>query len=240
MSSFQRSNPCRQKTYVGEVKFNEKEKKFFRDNEIIYGELRCIQRENIRNILDKYPSWDTIEDVKKYVIGLIEHVLNNNYDSDTDTDTDDDACKEERSGPIPERRGPIPERREPIPERREPIPERRKPDFYRISNEKLRSSCPSEGETPRDCVSKKHYHYQSLIFHPDKNPTCTVDATPKFQALNNMPSCTNILKGGKGSSRKYQSSRRSKTRRSSRRRSKINTKKSVRKSKKTMRRIKRR
>ena len=209
MSSFQRSNPCRQNTYIGEVKFNEKEKKFFRDNDIIYGELRCSQRENIRNILDKYPSWDTIEDVKIYVIVLINNVLNNKYDSDTD----DDSCKEERSEPIPERREPI-------------------TDFYRISNEKLRSSCPSEGETPRYCVSKKHYHYQSLIFHPDKNPTCTVDATQKFQKLNNDPSCTNTLKGGKGSSRKYQSSRRSKTRKSSRRRSKINTKKSVRKTKK--------
>ena len=37
MSSFQRSNPCRQNTYIGEVKFNEKEKKFFQDIDI-----KCI------------------------------------------------------------------------------------------------------------------------------------------------------------------------------------------------------
>jgi hypothetical protein len=112
-------------------------------------------------------------------------------------------------------------------------------DFYKISDEKLNSDCPSEGETPKSCVNKTHYRYQTRIFHPDKNIDCVEDATKKFQQLGLMYSCKNA-KGGKRSSRKYQSSRRSKTRKSSSRRSKINTKKSVRKPNKTMRRVKRR
>ena len=49
--------------------------------------------------------------------------------------------------------------------------------------------CPSHGREPVDCSEKKDYLKQTLIFHPDKNPMCREQATPKFQALQNNTSC---------------------------------------------------
>ena len=49
--------------------------------------------------------------------------------------------------------------------------------------------CPSEGKDPVNCESKKDYLKQTRIFHPDKNPNCIEDATSKFQALQNTPTC---------------------------------------------------
>jgi hypothetical protein len=64
-----------------------------------------------------------------------------------------------------------------------PAPVRRD-DYLPIpSNDKR---CLSAGITPIDIEDEGHYKYQSLIFHPDRNPDCTKEATEKFQKLQTL------------------------------------------------------
>jgi hypothetical protein len=49
--------------------------------------------------------------------------------------------------------------------------------------------CPSDGKEPVNCNERNDYFKQALIFHPDKNPMCKEEATSKFQALQNNPTC---------------------------------------------------
>jgi len=51
------------------------------------------------------------------------------------------------------------------------------------------NGCPSRDNEPIDCIVKKDYLKQTLLFHPDKNPTCIGEATRKFQDLQNNPTC---------------------------------------------------
>jgi hypothetical protein len=55
--------------------------------------------------------------------------------------------------------------------------------------EVLIEGCPSQYNEPVDCIEKKDYLKQVLIFHPDKNPNCIDEATQKFQALQNKSTC---------------------------------------------------
>lgn len=59
-----------------------------------------------------------------------------------------------------------------------------------ISQKKVSNDgCPSYGREPVNCSTKKDYINQTLIFHPDKNPMCKEESTPKFQALQNNTTC---------------------------------------------------
>jgi len=62
----------------------------------------------------------------------------------------------------------------------EPSPQPSKP------NQTKKKECPSEGINPVKCNNKKDYYKQSLIFHPDKNKDCQLEATDKFQRLQNL------------------------------------------------------
>jgi len=53
-------------------------------------------------------------------------------------------------------------------------------------NQPKKKECPSEGINPVKCNNKKDYFKQALIFHPDKNKDCQVEATDKFQRLQNL------------------------------------------------------
>jgi hypothetical protein len=54
------------------------------------------------------------------------------------------------------------------------------------------NGCPSRDNEPINCIVKKDYLKQALLFHPDKNPTCIDEATRKFQELQNNPTCNFI------------------------------------------------
>ena len=66
--------------------------------------------------------------------------------------------------------------------------------------------CPSSGKEPQRCIDKKDYRSQTLIFHPDKNPTCIPEAQTKFQKLENIPECIKaketVASGGKSKRKK--------------------------------------
>lgn len=49
--------------------------------------------------------------------------------------------------------------------------------------------CRSRGREPVNCSEENTYKEQALIFHPDRNPMCKEESTPKFQALQNNPTC---------------------------------------------------
>jgi serine/threonine protein kinase len=48
------------------------------------------------------------------------------------------------------------------------------------------TNCPSQDSNPVACKGKKDYKQQSLIFHPDRNAACQVEAVKKFQELNDL------------------------------------------------------
>lgn len=49
--------------------------------------------------------------------------------------------------------------------------------------------CPSKGNMPKPCKTKKDYYKQALVFHPDKNPECIDNSTAKFKILATTPGC---------------------------------------------------
>jgi DNA repair exonuclease SbcCD ATPase subunit len=53
-------------------------------------------------------------------------------------------------------------------------------------NEVDNKGCPSKDIEPKEVTTKKEYHDQSLIFHPDNNKDCKDESTTKMARLNNL------------------------------------------------------
>jgi hypothetical protein len=74
-------------------------------------------------------------------------------------------------------------------QKEEPQKEESNEPSVETQKEDSNEGCPSLDKEPVDCVVKKDYLRQALIFHPDKNPTCVSEATRKFQELQSKPTC---------------------------------------------------
>jgi len=76
--------------------------------------------------------------------------------------------------------------------------------------------CPSRNKNPVQCNDRKDYLKQSLIFHPDKNTDCQIDATEKFKQLGSL--CSGFLGGKKRMNKKSKKNKKSRKNKNSRKR----------------------
>jgi hypothetical protein len=76
--------------------------------------------------------------------------------------------------------------------------------------------CPSRNKNPIYCNDRKDYLKQSLIFHPDKNTDCQIEATEKFKQLGNL--CSGFLGGKKRMNKKSKKNKKSRKNKNSRKR----------------------
>ena len=79
--------------------------------------------------------------------------------------------------------------------------------------------CPSRNKNPIYCNDRKDYLKQSLIFHPDKNTDCQIEATEKFKQLGNL--CSGFLGGKKRMNKKSKKNKKSRKNKNSRKRKQL-------------------
>jgi len=76
------------------------------------------------------------------------------------------------------------------PKQKAPQPEPTIPAPQAPSSPIKELGCPSSGQNPMPCKTRKDYLVQTRVFHPDKNPACKLSSTEKFKKLSSM--CSNL------------------------------------------------
>jgi len=63
------------------------------------------------------------------------------------------------------------------------------PETVDVPEETVTGPCPSHNKKPVNCIDRKNFLKQAILFHPDKNSGCKLSATAKFKTLKNLPGC---------------------------------------------------